>query len=124
MKKSVPSEYKECKWFYEWACVHSRILREYIIKNVNEGKRSSIIGKLLKLIGMRPGLPDYHLPIKNKYHSGLWIEMKRTDQRKKKKDEEQDKWIQKLTQIGHYATYAYGWEDASKIVVDYLNDKI
>jgi hypothetical protein len=123
-EKIVPNEYKECKWFYEWACAYNPLLREYLIKNVNEGQRSSMMGKLLKLIGMRPGIPDYQLPLPNANWRGLWIEMKKTDQERRKKDDKQNEWIYKLKKIRQYATYAYGWEHASKIVVDYLNDRI
>lgn len=122
MKKWISSEYHECFAFYKWAQLHP-ILSEYLIKNVNEGKRSKIAGHFLKLIGLKPGLPDYHLPLPNDKYHGLWIEMKTVNEVNKKKRKNQTEWIEKLNRIGHYATYAYGWENAATIVKDYLGNK-
>lgn len=119
----VATEYQECKAFWEWAQTNE-IIAEYLIKHVNEGKRSYISAKFLKLIGMRKGLPDYQLPIPNKKFIGLWIEMKRTNQRNRKKDSEQVQWQDRLLNMGHCAIFAYGWEDAAQITLDYLNNKI
>lgn len=123
MKWKSPAEYKECLAYFKWCCMNP-ILKEYLIKNVNEGKRSAASGYFLNLIGMRAGIPDYHLPYSNKKYHGLWIEMKKADGKNKKKDKNQEEWIEKLLKIGHYASYAYGWEDASLITVKYLNDSL
>lgn len=116
-------EYHDCRRFYEWACWQP-MLKEYLIKHVNEGKRSVVMGRLLKLIGMRTGLLDYQLLLPNKNWNGLWLEMKTTDERGKKKRDSQDEWIARLLKIKHYATYAYGSDEAIQIVKDYLTDKI
>ncbi len=123
MKKWISSEYQECKAYYAWA-QYNPILREYLYKIVNEGKRSSASGFFLKLIGLRAGLPDYHLPIPNNTYHGLWLEMKRKNQNKVTKRENQTEWLDKLNKIGHYATFAYGCEDAIKITLDYINNRI
>lgn len=117
------SEYQECKAYFEWAQYYP-VLREYLFKIVNEGKRSKINGNMLKLIGLRAGLPDYQLPIPNKNWNGLWIEMKKRSHAGKTKKDNQNEWISKLIKVKQYATYAYGWEDAAKITMDYLNNKI
>ncbi len=119
----VPSEQSECLALWKWA-QHHPIAKEYLIKNTNEGKRSPQYGSSLKKIGLRPGLPDYHLPISNAKYNGLWIEMKRANHTGTKKNPKQDDWITKLNDIGHYATYAYGWHHAAEVILDYLGDKI
>lgn len=119
----IASEYKECLAFYQWAHINP-ILAEYLIKNTNEGKRTKKSGYFLKLIGLKAGLPDYHLPVPNDKYHGLWIEMKTLDEENKKKRNNQTEWIEKLNRIGHYAIYAYGWVNASKIVKDYLGNKL
>jgi hypothetical protein len=73
---------------------------------------------------MRKGLPDYQYPLKNATYASLWLEMKRIDQREKEKKPEQDAWLEKLRKAGHYATYAYGCEDAIRIYNDYINDRL
>lgn len=119
----IPTEYQECKAYWSWA-QHHTILREYLIKHVNEGKRSYVSAKYLQLIGMRKGLPDYQLPIpNNKFHS-LWLEMKRINQKNRKKDTDQLAWQERLLRAGHCAIFVYGWEDAAKITIAYLNNKI
>jgi|ERR1044071_5760802 hypothetical protein len=123
MSKWTCSEYQECKAYYAWAQYHP-ILREYLYKIVNEGKRSRAQGFYLQLIGMRAGLPDYHLPVANNSYHGLWIEMKTKTQKRIAKRENQLSWLDKLKKIGHYATFAYGASDAIKITLDYLNNRI
>jgi hypothetical protein len=78
----------------------------------------------LKLIGLRSGLPDYFLPVPNDKYIGLWLEMKRRNQINVKKRDNQNEWIAKLNNIGHYASYAYGCDHAFEIAHKYLNNKI
>jgi hypothetical protein len=120
---SLPTEYQECRAYFAWAQTQS-LLQEYLIKHVNEGKRSKIGGYLLKLIGLRKGLPDYQLPIANNKWRGLWIEMKTQDEFNKKQKEEQIAWMDKLRAINHYATFAFGANHAIQLTLDYLNDKL
>ncbi len=116
-------EYYECEMYFEWA-QKMPILRDYLIKIVNEGKRSGREGNRLKEIGMRPGIPDYFLPFANQKYYGLWIEMKTLDEKEREKNKNQDMWIKKLLQINHYATYAYGCHDAIKITLDYMENNL
>lgn len=120
---NVPTEYDECRTYFEWAQLQPMV-RDYLIKNVNEGKRSFYSGKRLKAIGLRRGLPDYHLPISNANWHGLWLEMKRIDGKTKTKDYDQVLWIKRLIAAKQYATFCYGAEEAIRITNDYLNNKI
>jgi hypothetical protein len=117
------SEYKECLAFYKWAQFNP-LLREYLIKIVNEGARSPQSGYFLKLIGMRPGIPDYFLPLANDTYSGLWLEMKLSGSQGERKRDNQSAWIERLKKIGHYATYAHGWQEAADIASKYLANQI
>jgi hypothetical protein len=116
-------EYEECKIFYQIACYSPRV-RQYLIKNVNEGKRTRFMGYMLNLIGMRKGLPDYQLPLRNDKYIGLWIEMKKKSEKDKPKKFEQVDWLAKLRVAGHYASFAYGHEEAIQILNDYLNNQL
>lgn len=119
----VPTEFAECKAFWDWAQYHA-LAREYLIKNVNEGKYEDWWVKALIGIGMRPGLPDYHYAQPNGKYLSLWIEMKRVNGRGKKTRKEQDEWLEKLNRAGSYACYAYGCEDAIKIFNSYINNTL
>jgi hypothetical protein len=123
IKLLVSTEMQECKAYWQWAQTVP-ILRDYLFKIVNEGKRSVIYGHQLKLIGMRKGLPDYHLPVANNNWNGFWLEMKIRNKSEKSLPEEQKIWVEKLREIKHYASFAYGWEDASKKTLDYINNII
>lgn len=121
----ISSEHQECKAFWQYA-QNIPMLREYLIKIPNEGKRESWYGRSLKNIGLRPGLPDYYYPVHNDTWHGLWLEMKRKDVKKSalKQNHLQNEWIEKLIKIGHYACYVYGWEDAVNVYNDYIGNRI
>jgi len=120
----IPSEMEECRAFWNWAQLIPG-LKDYLYKIVNEGKRNPAHGMKLRTIGLRAGLPDYHYPVPNEKFNGFWLEMKT---RKKTKHDSlpnhQREWIEKLQKINHYATFAYGWEDAADKTMSYLNNKV
>lgn len=117
-----PTEYAECRAFYEWTQWHS-LLKENVIKIVNEGRRSIIQGRLLKKIGLSKGVPDYIIPIANKNWHSLWLEMKTKDEINKPQRKEQVEWIERLLKQGHYATFVFGSFEAIQITTDYLNNR-
>ncbi len=122
MRRKSP-EYDDCIAFYEWTQYQQR-LKGLVIKHVNEGKRSFILGKLLKAIGLSKGLPDYQILLPNKHWHGLFIEMKTKKEKNRKQKIEQIEFIEKLIKTGYYATFSYGWEEAMDIVNKYLKDEI
>ena len=119
----IPTEWQECKAFWDWA-QFVPILRDYLIKIANEGKRSVCYGYSVKAIGCRAGIPDYFLPICNDSWMGLWIEMKRRDQVNMALRDNQHEWQKKLLGIQHYATFAYGFDQAVSVTEDYLANRI
>lgn len=119
----VPTEYEECLTFTQW-CQYHPIVSKFLIKHVNEGKRSALGGIYLNHIGMRKGLPDYQIPLPNEKYVGLWIEMKLPKRKNSKMPEDQIWWINHLLAVGHYATFAYGAEEAIKITQDYFDNKL
>lgn len=119
----IATEHQECLAYWQWAMTVP-LLQQYLIKNVNEGKRTWYAAKKLKAIGLRAGLPDYQLPYANQKFHGLWIEMKRRGGQGKTKDHAQLDWIKKLLKAGHYATFCYGADHAIKVTQDYINNKI
>ena len=119
----IPTEYQECKAFWNY-CQTVLRLGKTIVHHANEGRRSGWYGNSLCNIGLTRGLCDYQLVVSNKTYHGLWIEMKRRDAYNKKTNPEQDEFIAILLAHGHYATYAYGWEDAIRILIAYLADEV
>src|SRR5947208_3624752 len=117
----IPSEHIECKMFWKWA-QNNEILKNYLMKNCNEGIRPVHYVSMLLSIGMRPGVPDYQLPISNGVYGGLWIEMKKRSEVNRKKRDNQVEWMEKLNNAGHLAVFAYGWEHAAKICESYISN--
>lgn len=118
-----PSEMEECRAYWEWA-QKIPVLKDYLYKIVNEGKRSPIAGRHLKNIGLRKGLPDYHFPVPNDNWYGFWLEMKTRDGQEKHISDCQKEWRDKLLRINQYATFAFGWEDAIQKTMDYLKNRL
>jgi hypothetical protein len=119
----IPSEYQECKAFWQYACLMG--FNDDLIKHANEriGDTPWFIRALFS-IGFRKGLLDYQYISANNKYIGLWLEFKRKDQRNEKKMPEQEAWIARLLKKGHYASYAYGCDDAIKIYTDYINNRL
>ena len=119
----IPSEHQECKVFWEYC---QRVLRLglSVFHVANEGMRETWYTKSLISIGLTPGVLDYVFLIPNNKYHGLIIDMKRIDEREKKKKPTQEAFIENCIKSGYYASYAYGCEDAIKIYTDYVNNKL
>lgn len=88
----------------------------------NERKCSQRQGGKLKKEGVRAGVPDLCLPVANKNHNALYIEMKR--KKGNKPTTNQLFWITKLNEYGNYATVCYGADQAIDVIKKYLNNEI
>lgn len=84
----------------------------------NEGKRSIISGARLKEAGLKSGVPDVCLPTAHGGYIGLYIEMK---VKPNKPTENQKKWLRALRGAGHLVAVCYDWEEAMKLITDYIN---
>ena len=86
----------------------------------NEGKRDIHTGAQLKQMGMRPGFPDFFIyEARNGYH-GLAIELKRIKGGTVSVTQKQC--LQELNDRGYKAEVARGFDEARKIIDDYLKE--
>ena len=83
----------------------------------NEGKRTRSAGARMRQEGLKAGVPDVCLPVPRAGYHGLYIEMK-VD--KNKPTEKQKEWLAGLKAQGYATTVCYGWEAASKVILQYL----
>ena len=90
---------------------------EWMYHVPNEGKRSRYIGNKLKKEGLKPGVPDLCLPVPKQGYIGLYIEMKRSDN---KPTDNQMKWLKALAGFGHYTIVCYSAEEAIKVLEWYV----
>ena len=121
--KKIPTEAQESVWFMEWAELYKPIAG-FVMHIPNERKCSPRAGARLKAMGVRKGVPDYFIAVAKGAYHGLFLEMKRRDQRNRKKRIEQDNWLEKLKDQNYCAEYVYGWEHASQVCKDYVNGKV
>ena len=83
----------------------------------NGGSRNKIEAAHLKQQGVKAGVPDLCLPVARGEYHGLYIELKYG---KNKPTENQKRWINLLRSQNYKAEVAYGWEETSKIILEYL----
>lgn len=84
----------------------------------NGGTRHPREAANLKRQGVKAGVPDMFLPIANKKHNGLFIELKYG---KNKATEKQIEWLSKLNKQGYKALVCNGFEEAKKAIEDYIS---
>ena len=85
----------------------------------NGGERNSRVGQNLKLEGVKAGIPDLCLPVPNKTHHGLFIELKTPVGTLKANQKE---WLTKLNNQGYKAVVCYGWESAKLVIEEYISN--
>jgi len=119
-------EYVEQMALVTWL-KHHRILKDYVIKIDNEGKRTPRQGVFAKQMGMHPGASDIFIayPSPNGIFAGLFLEMKRNKQytpseRQKPSFLAQSEFISTMRGVGYCASFCYGFEDAVRIVENYM----
>lgn len=113
------SENVEQSQLFLWASWQSGLYPELnmLYHIPNGGSRNKIEAANLKKQGVKSGVPDICLPVSRKEHHGLYIELKVG---KNKPSENQKKWISDLNDQGYLAVVCYGWEEAAKVISDYL----
>ena len=83
----------------------------------NGGKRGKLEAVRLKRQGVKPGIPDLHLPIARGGYIGLWIEMKTATGRL---SEDQRRIIAMLCAEGHRVEICRSAADAVEVLEDYM----
>ena len=84
----------------------------------NEGKRSKITGSILKMQGLKAGVPDLCLPVARGVYHGLYIELKYG---KNKLTDSQKQWLTLLGGQGYFAVACWGGDQAFQTLLNYLN---
>ena len=118
--RDIPSENSEQKALVAWLGREFPDLPYYAVPN--GGWRNIITAALLKLLGVKPGVPDLCFCVARKGFHGLYIEMKRVKGGQLSKD--QKKWLEKLTRQGYLAVVCKGAEEAKTVLLDYLAEEI
>lgn len=86
--------------------------------SANGGKRNYWEAVKFKRMGVSAGYPDIEVPLPSGPYHGLYLELKR--QSGGKISAQQQDWLNYLNEKGYWAKVAYGFEDAKRIVLEYL----
>lgn len=119
----IPSEAQEqaavIKW---WRYVYNLygVPEDTLIHIANEGSGSVSRGKLLKKLGVRPGVADLFLSVARGNYHGLWIEMKRLGGRLRP---EQRAFLENMQGQGYDTAVCHGAEAARLKIAAYLTQK-
>jgi VRR-NUC domain len=112
--KVIPTEDQEQAKLCTWMTQNG--IRFFAIPN--GGHRNKLEAFKFKRCGVQPGIPDLCIPIPSKSYHGLYIELKRISGGKL--SDVQIEWLTFLRLKGYYADVAYGFEEAKKIIISYL----
>ncbi len=114
-----PLEEEEQREFAAW-CDAKGLLWAHI---PNERKATAF--SLFELIkqGLKKGFPDNFIAEPRGEYHGLFIELKRDKKSSSKKSHEQRVWIKALNEKGYKAAFAYGAEEAKRLVLEYLESE-
>ena len=74
-------------------------------------------GKMLKLMGVKRGVPDLFLPVPRGRYHGLWIEMKTETG---STTDDQEWWGEHLLSQGYMWEVCHGWQSAVRILEWYM----
>ena len=78
-------------------------------------------GQRLKLMGVKSGVPDLHLPTATSKHHSLFIELKAIGG---KPSDNQLWWQAELNKQGNLSVICYGWRQAADVIIKYLTEVI
>ncbi len=112
-------EHREQSAFIEWVDFAARKRPELSLLYAipNGGHRKPATAARLKAEGVRPGVPDLHLPLARRNHAGLWIEFKSATGKLSKAQKER---VRMLRDEGHMVILARKWDVAKAVVEWYI----
>ena len=114
-------ETQEMIMIFDWIRLQPA-LRDCAFHIPNEGKRSYIMGHIMKRSGLRAGVADIFIAKACKGYHGLWIELKAMNKTGKfgKPTDLQLDFLHDMEQEGYLALVAYGGNDAIDKIKQYL----
>lgn len=120
-KPPIADEATECRALIEWRDTVG--VRRYpelaLLYHIpNGGYRHAWTAHQMRLQGVKPGIPDYHLPVARGQHWCLYLEMKRADLGFL--EPEQSAVHALLRGQGNRVEVCLGWEQAVAVLEEYL----
>ena len=104
------------RWAQLQAGMHPEL--QLLMHIPNGGKRNAAEAARFKAEGVKAGVPDLLLPVARQGKHGLWIELKR--RQGGRLSENQSEWLEALSSQGYRTEVCCGWEEASRVLLNYL----
>jgi len=123
VKKKKKRNYAESasqRALFKWIS-YIPILNDLSFSIPNAGRRSKITGYLMRLEGMKAGVPDIFIAFPSSPFHGLFIEMK---EKGRKPEPAQIIMMERLTAQGYKCAVCYTWEEAKNVIITYLNGSL
>lgn len=119
VRKKKISEHAEQAALFRWArLAEGKYPKLRLLHAIpNGGARHIVTAVRLKTEGVKRGVPDIFLPVARAHYHGIYIELKSSMGRPSK---EQLAWIVALKAEAYCAEICYGWDEARKILEEYL----
>ena len=116
----IPTEHAEQSALITWANLNAATYPELLLLYAipNGGYRSKATAGKLKAEGVKPGVPDLHLPVPRGPTRSLYLEMKR--QKGGHLSDAQKWWRDALMAQGHHVQRVDGFEHARITLLAYL----
>ncbi len=96
----------------KWVRLQPKI-RNLVLHFPNEGKRSASYGRMLKEMGLRPGVSDLYVAMMRHGYGGAWIELKSQEG---VLSVVQLEFLQDMKQQGYYTVVCRSIEDTIKVL--------
>ena len=121
MKNIMPTEAEEQAALFHWAGLmqgqHPELKLLHHIPN--GGYRNKREAASLQREGVKAGVPDICLPVARNGCHGLYIELKR--RKGGRLSPSQARWMEQLQKQDYQVAVCYGWDEAKRIILQYLN---
>lgn len=120
----VPTEDEEQIMVMKWAELQMGRWPDlqWLFHIPNGGKRRKTEAARFKAMGVKAGVPDLFLPVPIGRYHGLFVEMKRREGGKLSED--QKDWIEGLSENGYCVHRCDGWQEAVRVLEDYLRGRM
>jgi len=115
------SEFQEQREVFQWAefSLRKYPCLKYMNASLNGFRLTFGQARKAKVSGLKKGVPDICLPVKNKTFGGLYIEMK---SKKGRLSTEQKDFIEFLKTQNYMAIVCHGSREAINVIEGYLGD--
>lgn len=120
LKNTCATEHQDQASFFSWLARYYPHVHD-VTYHIPNGRTSAREGAKYKSIGARSGVPDVCIAFPRSHYHGLYFEFKRVFGGRL--TENQERWLQKLRDMGYKAEVVYGWEDAKRQLELYLGEE-